>query len=78
MDEKGSKQEQFVGVTHLVEHPIEMRPPSDPTKARVLPVYLTKKERKKIRRQNRREVQKEMQEKVRLGLEAPPEPKGIS
>eukprot|EP00058_Branchiostoma_floridae_P020006 XP_002605496.1 hypothetical protein BRAFLDRAFT_115421 [Branchiostoma floridae] len=75
VDEKGSKQEQFVGVTHLVEHPIEMRPPSDPTKARVLPVYLTKKERKKIRRQNRREVQKEMQEKVRLGLEAPPEPK---
>ncbi|XP_066269716.1 U4/U6 small nuclear ribonucleoprotein Prp3-like [Branchiostoma lanceolatum] len=75
VDEKGNKEEQFVGVTHLVEHPIEMRPPSDPTKARILPVYLTKKERKKIRRQNRREVQKEMQEKVRLGLEAPPEPK---
>ena len=37
---------------------------------------LTKKERKKLRRQTRMEVQKEQQEKIRLGLVAPPEPKG--
>lgn len=40
------------------------------------PLYLTKKERKKLRRQNRREAWKEKQEKIRLGLEPPPEPKG--
>lgn len=38
-------------------------------------VYLTTKERKKIRRQNRKETLKEKQEKIRLGLEKPPEPK---
>ena len=41
-----------------------------------IPVYLTKKERKKLRRQNRQEAQKEEQEKIRLGLQPPPEPKG--
>lgn len=41
-----------------------------------IPLYLTKKERKKLRRQNRREAWKEKQEKIRLGLEPPPEPKG--
>ncbi|XP_011633950.1 U4/U6 small nuclear ribonucleoprotein Prp3 [Pogonomyrmex barbatus] len=40
-----------------------------------MPVFLTKKERKKLRRQNRRETWKEEQEKIRLGLEPPPEPK---
>lgn len=43
-----------------------------------IPLYLTKKERKKLRRQNRREAWKEKQEKIRLGLEPPPEPKGNS
>ena len=32
-------------------------------------------EKKKLRRQNRRENWKEKQEKIRLGLEPPPEPK---
>lgn len=40
-----------------------------------MPVFLTKKERKKLRRQNRREAWKEEQEKIRLGLVGPPEPK---
>ena len=43
-----------------------------------IPIMLTKKERKKLRRQNRMEVQKEQQEKIRLGLIAPPQPKGIN
>ena len=43
-----------------------------------LAVMLTKDERKKLRRQNRTEAQKELQEKIRLGLMAPPEPKGLS
>lgn len=67
--------EQFEGVTHLVEHPIQLKPPNVPEKAPQVPVYLTKKERKKLRRQNRQENQKEVTEKIRLGLMPPPEPK---
>ncbi|GLV44248.1 Precursor RNA processing 3 [Carabus blaptoides fortunei] len=62
-------------IGNLVEHPTQMRPPTDPMKPVYMPVFLTKKERKKLRRQNRREMWKEEQEKIRLGLEAPPEPK---
>ncbi|KAL1122459.1 hypothetical protein AAG570_002790 [Ranatra chinensis] len=62
-------------ITNLIEHPTQMRPPTEPLKPAFLPVYLTKKERRKLRRQNRREAWKEEQEKIRLGLEAPPEPK---
>lgn len=62
-------------INNLVEHPTQMRCPTDPLKPVYMPVFLTKKERKKLRRQNRREMWKEEQEKIRLGLEAPPEPK---
>lgn len=48
---------------------------ADSVKPAYMPVFLTKKERKKLRRQNRREAWKEEQEKIRLGLEPPPEPK---
>ncbi|XP_072020292.1 LOW QUALITY PROTEIN: U4/U6 small nuclear ribonucleoprotein Prp3-like [Amphiura filiformis] len=65
----------FVGITHLVEHPIQMQAPAEPTKEVTLNIFLTQKERKKLRRQRRKEAQKEVQEKVRLGLEPPPEPK---
>ena len=40
-----------------------------------VPVFLTKKEMKKLRRQNRREAWKEKQDKIRLGLVQPDEPK---
>ncbi|XP_025832417.1 U4/U6 small nuclear ribonucleoprotein Prp3 isoform X2 [Agrilus planipennis] len=62
-------------ISNLVEHPTQMRCPTDPLKPVYMPVFLTKKERKKLRRQNRREMWKEEQEKIRLGLVAPPEPK---
>ena len=63
-------------ITFLVEHPIQMMPmvSTDPANTHV-PVYLTKKELKKLRRQNRREAWKEKQDKIRLGLETPDEPK---
>ena len=63
-------------ITFLVEHPIQMMPmiSTDPANNHV-PVYLTKKELKKLRRQNRREAWKEKQDKIRLGLETPDEPK---
>ena len=47
----------------------------EPTKTVLLPVFLTKQEQKKLRRQNRREAWKEKQDKIRMGLEPPPEPK---
>ncbi|CAI2348280.1 unnamed protein product [Caenorhabditis sp. 36 PRJEB53466] len=62
-------------VSELVEHPISMKPPTEPLSQQYLKVYLTTKEKKKIRRQNRKEVLKEKTEKIRLGLEKAPEPK---
>lgn len=62
-------------ITNLIEHPTQIRPPNEPLRPAYLPVFLTKKERKKLRRQNRREAWKEEQEKIRLGLIEPPEPK---
>lgn len=62
-------------ITNLIEHPVQVRPPNEPIRSAYLPVFLTKKEQKKLRRQNRREAWKEEQEKIRLGLIDPPEPK---
>ncbi|NWV81950.1 PRPF3 protein, partial [Dasyornis broadbenti] len=70
-----SKRDEYFGITNLVEHLAQLRPPVDSDTPVTLGVYLTKKEQKKLRRQTRREAQKELQEKVRLGLMPPPEPK---
>ncbi|XP_025416653.1 U4/U6 small nuclear ribonucleoprotein Prp3 [Sipha flava] len=75
LNDTGTVQFKRSNITHLVEHPLQMRPPTDPLKPLFMPVFLTKKERKKLRRQNRRETWKEEQEKIRLGLEPPAEPK---
>ncbi|XP_015364314.1 PREDICTED: U4/U6 small nuclear ribonucleoprotein Prp3 [Diuraphis noxia] len=75
LNEAGEVQFKRSNISHLVEHPLQMRPPTDPLKPVFMPVFLTKKERKKLRRQNRRETWKEEQEKIRLGLEPPAEPK---
>ncbi|XP_031571014.1 U4/U6 small nuclear ribonucleoprotein Prp3-like [Actinia tenebrosa] len=70
-----SNAEQLQGITALIEHPKQKHPPAEPKEALVIPIMLTKKERKKIRTQRRREVEKEKTEKIRLGLEPPPPPK---
>jgi U4/U6 small nuclear ribonucleoprotein PRP3 len=62
-------------VTHLIYHPVPIpsltaKPPPPPK-----PVLLTKKEQKKIKKRTKREMLKEKQDRVRLGLEAPAEPK---
>lgn len=62
-------------ITNLIEHPIQMRAPTDPLALPYLPVFLTKKEQKKLRRTTRREAWKEKQENIRLGLEAAPQAK---
>ncbi|KAI1280673.1 U4/U6 small nuclear ribonucleoprotein Prp3 [Halotydeus destructor] len=72
---KSKPEEKYDGITHLIEHPIQMKPPAEPSKPIPLPVFLTAAEKKKLRRQNRREAWKEKQENIRLGLEAPPEAK---
>ncbi|CAF3717455.1 unnamed protein product [Rotaria sp. Silwood1] len=65
----------LTGITQLIEHPIQLKPPFEPNKPVLLPIHLTKHEQRKLRRQNRAEVLKEQQEKIRLGLMPPPEPK---
>ncbi|XP_018024817.1 U4/U6 small nuclear ribonucleoprotein Prp3 isoform X2 [Hyalella azteca] len=62
-------------ITNLVEHPLEVNCVTDTDAPVALQVFLTAKERKKLRRMNRREAWKEKQDKIRLGLEPPPEPK---
>jgi U4/U6 small nuclear ribonucleoprotein PRP3 len=64
-----------LNLTNLIEHPVQMKPPTATDKKVVPTVMLTSKERKKMRRQNRTEAMKEEQEKIRLGLIPPPEPK---
>jgi len=61
-------------ITSLIEHPIQLAPLED-NETVVTPMFLTKKEQKKLRRQNRREAWKEKQDKVRLGLVMPDEAK---
>lgn len=75
LDKEGKIAIKRSAISNLVEHPTQMKPPAEPRRPIYMPVFLTKKERKKLRRQNRREMWKEEQEKIRLGLEAPPEPK---
>lgn len=61
-------------ITNLIEHPIQLQP-LESNKPVHIPMFLTKKEMKKLRRQNRREAWKEKQDKIRLGLIPPDEPK---
>ena len=61
-------------ITNLVEHPIQLKP-LESKAPEVVPVFLTKKEQKKLRRQNRREAWKEKQDKIRLGMLPPDEAK---
>ena len=61
-------------ISNLIEHPIQLKP-MESTRTVHAPMFLTKKERKKLRRQNRREALREKMDKVRLGLIAPDEPK---
>ena len=72
---KQGKVEKYNTISHLVEHPTQVKSPDDDTEIKPLKLHLTKKEQKKFRRQRRREEEKEKTEKIRLGLLPPPEPK---
>ena len=62
-------------ITNLVEHPIQLKPLEPASGTVHIPVFLTKKEQKKLRRQNRREAWKEKQDKIRLGILVPDQAK---
>ena len=70
-DVNGLRMEAF---SCLIEHPIQMKP-LESVKPNHVPVFLTKREMKKLRRQNRREAWKEKQDKIRLGMIQPDQPK---
>jgi hypothetical protein len=61
-------------INHMIEHPSAFKSAAANQNV-VIPVYLTKDEKKKQRRRKRLEKQKEMQEKIKLGLVEPPPPK---
>jgi U4/U6 small nuclear ribonucleoprotein PRP3 len=61
-------------VSKLIEHPVLLPPPGE-KEPPPIPVYLTKRERKKLRRRNRMQRELEKQEAVRRGLAAPAAPK---
>lgn len=62
-------------ISHYVEHPIPIDPPSEPPPPPPMPLPLTKKERKKLRTQRRLAAEKEKQDQIRCGLIDPPPPK---
>jgi len=59
-------------ITHLIEHPYILSPPSEKPAPGPMPLKLTKAEQKKMRRRARAERLREQQERVLLGLEKPP------
>ena len=61
-------------ISKLIEHPVLLPPPGE-KEPPPIPVYLTKRERKKLRRRNRMQRELEKQEAVRRGLAAPAAPK---
>lgn len=60
--------------TNMIEHPYPFKT-SQSNQNVIIPMYLTKDERKKIKRRKRQEKEKEKQDKIRLGLIKPPPPK---
>jgi U4/U6 small nuclear ribonucleoprotein PRP3 len=68
-------QELFQNITNLVEHPYFKKQDGSRPSAVPIPIFLTKKEIKKLRRQNRKNQQLDKQEKIKLGLLPQPEPK---
>ncbi|PVV02402.1 hypothetical protein BB560_003147 [Smittium megazygosporum] len=63
-------------ITHLIQHPVPIPPPSTMTQV-IAPktLMLTKKEHKKLRRQRRQEELKDKREKIQMGLLPPEQPK---
>ncbi|SCZ90537.1 BZ3500_MvSof-1268-A1-R1_Chr9g10872 [Microbotryum saponariae] len=63
-------------VTHYVHHPIQIPAPQDKIKVEAKPLFLTKKEMKKMRKQRRMAELKDRQDRIKMGLLPPDPPKG--
>ncbi|KAI5958942.1 PRP3 [Candida pseudojiufengensis] len=62
-------------ITFYIQHPILLPPIWEDQQQNLKPMYLTKKERKRIRKNDRQIRHKEKQDRIKLGLEPPPPPK---
>lgn len=63
-------------VTHYIQHPVPIKNDYIEKMNKVsLPMFLTKKERKRLRKLRRQEKEKDKQEKLKLGLIEPDKPK---
>ncbi|KAG2736505.1 hypothetical protein G9P44_000595 [Scheffersomyces stipitis] len=62
-------------VSIYIQHPVFIPPPWEKLNPEAKPMYLTKKERKRIRKNERSEKHKDKQDRIKLGLDAPPPPK---
>ena len=60
-------------ITALIQHPIPIPAPGDKHQQALKPLFLTKKEMKKLRRNRRAAEHKDLQDRIRMGL-APPQP----
>jgi U4/U6 small nuclear ribonucleoprotein PRP3 len=63
------------GISIYIQHPVPINAPWERHLPPMKPMYLTKKEMKRIRRIDRAEKYKELQDKIQLGLEPAPKPK---
>lgn len=62
-------------VSNYIQHPVPIMAPWERHLPPPKPLFLTKKETKRIRRQTRAEKYEEQQNRIKLGLEPPPPPK---
>ncbi|KAI5954017.1 prp3 [Candida margitis] len=63
-------------ITSYIQHPVLIQPIwLETAQTDIKPMLLTKKERKRLRKNDRQIRHKEMQDRIKLGLEPPPEPK---
>ncbi|SCV70111.1 BQ2448_1505 [Microbotryum intermedium] len=62
-------------ITHYVQHPIQIPAPQDKIKVEPKPLFLTKKEQKKMRKQRRMADLKDRQDRIKMGLLPPDPPK---
>lgn len=62
-------------ISIYIQHPVLIPPPWERHMPEAKPMYLTKKELKRIRRNDRHEKQKDKQDRIKLGLDPPPPPK---
>eukprot|EP00479_Gromia_sphaerica_P006522 TRINITY_DN187_c0_g1_i1.p1 TRINITY_DN187_c0_g1~~TRINITY_DN187_c0_g1_i1.p1 ORF type:complete len:224 (-),score=59.84 TRINITY_DN187_c0_g1_i1:404-1075(-) len=62
-------------ITSLIEHPVQIKPAVPQPEIASMPLFLTAREKKKIVRMRKKEKQDAITDRIRLGLQQPPEPR---